>query len=80
MPGGTQALLSGGRVTPLDDAGMMQAFDALARFCASGVSLFAAPYSERWGPDPERLAERLRASTSSRCPSCRHRVMPSTRW
>ena len=74
VPGGRQAVVSGGRAVDLDDAGMAAAFDTLARFCSPAAALFAAPYSERWGPDPEHFTEQttreyiaaLRLSTLAR--------------
>ena len=58
VPGGSQAILSAGQMTPLDEAAMMQAFDALAQFCAPGAALYPAPYSGTWGPDLEHYGDR----------------------
>lgn len=57
-PGAPQRVLSGGKVVELDEAGLMQVFEALTRFCAPAPTLFPAPYSGRWGPDPQRYGER----------------------
>ena len=57
-PGGTQAVVLGGRPVALDDAGVTRAFDGLAQFCAPGAELFPAPYTASWGPDPKRYAQR----------------------
>lgn len=58
VPGGTQAVVSQGKVVQLDEAALIEAFEALGRFCAPGAALFPAPYSGSWGPDPKRYADR----------------------
>jgi monoamine oxidase len=57
-PGARQTILSGGKLVELDDAGMMQALEALGQFCAPAAELFPAPYSDRWGPDPQHYGDR----------------------
>jgi hypothetical protein len=51
-------VVSGGRVLALDDEGMGRALEALALFCAPAATLFAAPYAEPAGSDPERYGDR----------------------
>ncbi len=58
VPGGRQAILTAGKMVDLDEAGTAQALDALGQFCAPGAALFPAPYSCRWGPDPQRYDDR----------------------
>ena len=58
VPGGTQAVLSEGKIVELDANGLEQFLASLAQCCAPGATLFPAPYSEHWGPDTERFDER----------------------
>jgi monoamine oxidase len=57
-PGGRQTILSAGKLIDLDDAGMMRALEALGQFCAPAAELYPAPYSDRWGPDPNHYGDR----------------------
>ena len=58
VPGAKQSVLSAGRLVPLNADDMGRMVDALVRFCAPAESLFAMPYAERPGPDPERFGDR----------------------
>ncbi len=57
-PGAPQRVLSGGKVVELDEAQLMQVFEGLTQFCAPAPELFPAPYSGRWGPDPQHYGDR----------------------
>jgi monoamine oxidase len=57
-PGATQSVWSSGRLAPLRRDDMKQLLDALVRFCAPAKPLYAMPYSDRLGPDPQRYADR----------------------
>ena len=57
-PGARQTIWSGGKLVELDDAGLARAFEALAQFCAPAADLYPAPYSDRWGPDPQHYGDR----------------------
>jgi pseudooxynicotine oxidase len=58
VPGGKQFVVSEGKIVELDDDGMGQFLEGLAQYCAPGATLFPAPYSGQWGPDPQRYDER----------------------
>ena len=66
VPGGTQAVLSEGKIVELDANGLEQFLASLAQCCAPGATLFPAPYSEHWGPDPNGTTKVHCANISQR--------------
>ena len=58
LPGGSQAVVSAGRVVDLRREDMRRVLEALAQFCAPAAKLFPAPYAESPVPDPERYGDR----------------------
>ena len=58
MPGAKNAVLSEGSIVELDANGLNQFLEALGQYCAPGATLFPAPYSGQWGPDPEKYDQR----------------------
>jgi monoamine oxidase len=57
-PGAVQSVWSAGRLAPLRRDDMKQLLEALVRFCAPAKSLYAMPYADRLGPDPQGYADR----------------------
>jgi pseudooxynicotine oxidase len=58
VPGGRQLVMSADRAVELDDEALARALDALGQLSAPGATLFAEPYSDRWGPDPQGYGDR----------------------